>query len=215
MVYICVFGDSIEYGAWDTAGGWVQRLRTWLDESAPKEHIIYNCGISGDSSSDLLKRFKAESKARFKEADEYKEGKIIIISVGGNDSLWLLDKKKLKVQPKQTEKNVRKIIDVARKFTNKIILVGVLPADESKTNPFAWNSKMFFKNENIANTNKIIKSVCNSKGVPFVDVYANWINSDYKNLLSDGAHPNSDGHKKIFELVRNVLIEKNVLRVGE
>ncbi len=205
MTYICVFGDSIGYGAWDTEGGWVQRLRNWLDERAPQEHIIYNCGVSGDSSSDLLKRFKAECKARFKEADEYREEKIIVIAVGGNDSIWMLDKKKLKVQPNQVESNIKKIIGVAKKFTNKIVIVGVAPADEKRTTPFAWNSKMFFKNENIVNTNKIIKTACNRKGIPFVDIYADWVNSDYKSLLSDGTHPNSEGHKRIFELVRNEL----------
>ena len=32
MGRILIFGDSITYGAWDKEGGWVQRLRKFLDE---------------------------------------------------------------------------------------------------------------------------------------------------------------------------------------
>ena len=32
MTCLLVFGDSITYGAWDLEGGWVQRLRSFIDK---------------------------------------------------------------------------------------------------------------------------------------------------------------------------------------
>jgi lysophospholipase L1-like esterase len=54
---ICVFGDSITWGAYDPErGGWVNRLRNDLEK---KEIESYNLGISGDTTADLLKRFNS------------------------------------------------------------------------------------------------------------------------------------------------------------
>ena len=59
---ICIFGDSIAWGASDLEfGGWVARLRNYL-ETEKYDSSIYNCSISGDSTQDLLKRFSNETK---------------------------------------------------------------------------------------------------------------------------------------------------------
>ena len=47
---ILVFGDSIAYGKWDEQGGWVQRLRKYIDKKynlidEPKSWLVYNLGI--------------------------------------------------------------------------------------------------------------------------------------------------------------------------
>src|SRR3989344_3552583 len=90
MTLILVFGDSITYGAWDTNGGWVQRLRTYLDKKQladPKLYYeLYNLGVSGDTSTDLLERFEAETKQRIKRMSA-KEEIIIIVAIGTNDSI--------------------------------------------------------------------------------------------------------------------------------
>jgi len=67
--HILVFGTSTTYGAWDSEGGWVARLRKFLDEKTissnyKSEGLIYNLGVSGDKTEDVLKRFEPETKAR-------------------------------------------------------------------------------------------------------------------------------------------------------
>ena len=62
---ICIWGDSIAYGAWDSAGGWADRLRVYLhgreiDSRFEDYYWVYNLGIPGETSSDLAKRFEAE-----------------------------------------------------------------------------------------------------------------------------------------------------------
>ena len=69
MARILVFGDSITYGAWDKRGGWVQRLREFLDEKNLIDLnkipvLIYNLGVSGDTTNDALERFEFESKKK-------------------------------------------------------------------------------------------------------------------------------------------------------
>ncbi len=41
MTRILVFGPSTTYGAWDIEGGWVQRLRRYLDEKQLAEKIDF------------------------------------------------------------------------------------------------------------------------------------------------------------------------------
>jgi lysophospholipase L1-like esterase len=49
---ICIFGDSITYGAHDPInGGWTTLLRNYL-EGKDDDITTYNLGICGDESSD-------------------------------------------------------------------------------------------------------------------------------------------------------------------
>ncbi|MCX6743407.1 MAG: GDSL-type esterase/lipase family protein, partial [Candidatus Parcubacteria bacterium] len=86
MHRILIFGDSITYGAWDKEGGWVARLRKFVDEKIFADpnyyNIILNLGISGNNSTDILRRFEFELQQRIKE-----EGEIVIIfAFGTNDA---------------------------------------------------------------------------------------------------------------------------------
>ena len=61
----------------------------------------------------------------------------------------------------------------------------------------------------------VIKSVCAEKNILFLDIFGEWIKIDYKKLLDkkDGLHPNSAGHQKIFETVKDFLIENKIIEV--
>lgn len=57
---IGVWGDSITYGAGDSkALGWVGRLRKSYDKDS--EVNVYNFGVCGDTTNDLLRRFDGEA----------------------------------------------------------------------------------------------------------------------------------------------------------
>ena len=46
---ICIFGDSITWGAYDPEqGGWATRLRNYF-EKQDNDVDVYNLGISGDN----------------------------------------------------------------------------------------------------------------------------------------------------------------------
>ena len=85
---IFCFGDSITYGKWDAKHcGWVQRLRRFLDKNWEiyGDNLVYNLGVSGDTTKNLLTRFEFEIEQRLKEE---KEEVLIIFDIGINDSLF-------------------------------------------------------------------------------------------------------------------------------
>jgi lysophospholipase L1-like esterase len=214
-MHILVFGDSTVWGAWDIEGGWVQRLRKILDKKhmTNKEFfgIVYNAGISGNTTEHLLGRFEFETKQRLEELEKG-EDLIIIISIGGNDSAYFKNKNSNWISPEKFKENIKKLIELARKFSSKIIFVGLEPIDESKSDPLPWDDNISYKNEYIQNYNEIIKSICKNENIIFVEIFDEWVNQDYKKFLcDDGFHPNSEGHKKIFEKVKETLIKNKLI----
>jgi len=205
MTQFLIFGDSITYGAWDKLGGWVQRLRTFIEEKYPQEHLIYNVGISGDTSNLLLERLEDETKRR-----KWKKN-VLVFQIGINDSAFLSTKKDFWVSQEEFRENIKEMIKKSKKFSQKIFFVGVTPVDEDKAHPVPWDKRVTYKNENIKKYNEIIKEVCNRENVPFIEVFDKFFKSEYKKLLQDGVHPNSLGHEKIFEIVKDFLIENKII----
>ncbi len=208
MSIICIFGDSIAWGASDSEkGGWVERLKVFMGENYNSD--VYNLGISGDKTPNILKRFKLEAKARTKEAEDV----VFIFAIGINDSCFVRSKNGLMIQPKKFKANIERIIKQAKAITPKIIFIGLNPVDESKTTPISWDTGKSYKNENIKKHDEIIKLICKEKKVYFVGIFKNWIESNYKELLEDGLHPNVAGHKRIFEAVQSFLIKKKIIKI--
>jgi lysophospholipase L1-like esterase len=211
MTRVIVFGASITYGAWDLEGGWVDRLKRFLHErtiSNPDSHyLVYNQGVSGDTSDDVLERFEFETKMRLKEGEEI----ILIISVGTNDAQFIHDKNGMKVPPEKLKENIQKLIDMTRKVSQKIVFVGLLPVNESKTTPIAWDTNKSYKNEHVNKYNDIMKSVCRDNNVHFVGIFDKFMENDYKSMTDDGLHPDTKGHKMMFEIIRDFLVENKIV----
>jgi len=213
MARILVFGDSIVYGAWDKGGeeGWVHRLKKFLDEKhfiePDFDYSVYNLGVSGNTTGELLERFEFETKQRVEEGEEM----IIIFQIGINDSQFVISQNGLRTLSEKFRENIKELISSAKKFSSKVIFIGLTPVNEEKTTPIPWNPDKIYKNENIKRNDEIIKSVCKENNIYFVEIFEKWLKSDYKNLLEDGLHPNSEGHKKIVEDVRDFLIKNKII----
>lgn len=183
---ICIFGDSIVWGSWDPEnGGWVSLLRSYF-ETNDHEINVYNCGVSGDNTDKLLQRFDVEATAR--------EPSIIIFSIGINDSQYANTKNNPRVPIEKFQNNLQKLINKAKKFTQKIIFLSLTKVDESKTMPVPWDKTKWYDEENIKIYNSKIKDICNKNNLQFINVFNLLNDSD----LEDGLHPNQKGHKKIF-----------------
>lgn len=212
MAQILVFGASTTYGAWDPEGGWVARLRKAIDKKVIEtkqefEWLVYNLGIDGDDTEGILDRFDDETRRRLWK----REDTVFIFSAAINDALFNNETKKLRCPPAKYQENVEKIITLAKKYSQKIIFVGTLPVNEAKVDPIPWLPDHSYKNEFVREYNEITKSVCRLEGVHFVEIYQNFINTDYRKLLEDGVHGNAEGHKKVFEAVKDYLIEQNII----
>jgi len=215
MAQILVFGDSITYGAWDEEGGWVARLRRFIDAkiiSDPKFPNpdfycdVYNLGIDGGTTEDLLKRFEFETKQRAEDGEET----IFLFEIGGNDSAFVHSKNGNMTEPKRFKENLHNLIKLARKYSFKIIFMGLGPIDETKTMPVPWNKEIYYKEEYNKKYCDAIKAICKEEKVHFISIFK-FMEKNRKKFLEDGLHPNSEGHKLIFEIVKDFMIENKMI----
>jgi len=199
MKTICVFGDSIAWGAWDTEkGGWVERLKLHL-WSVHEDFEVYNLGISGDTTENLLKRFNVETEAR--------KPDIVIFAMGVNDDIVKKSDGNHLVEIDQFEKNMKELVGKAQKFTNDIIFLGLQKVDETKTAPIPWQPDYFYYNKDIQEYDKKLQEITEKESVHRLPMFDLLQIED----LEDGLHPNAIGHQKIFEKVRDFLSEKKFI----
>lgn len=211
MTRILVFGASTTYGCWDKQGGWVVRLRKYLEEQAGDgrpEYQVYNLGISGATSADILRRIDFETKQRL---GRWKKDIITLISAGSNDSEYLRDQKRSQIVLSESMKNIKKCLEIAKKYSHHVLFVGLTPMDEDKTDPIAWNSNESFFNKDLERYTQAIKDLCRQENVYYIDLWSSFIKTDYQKLFTDGVHPNSDGHQNIFEAVKDFLIKSKII----
>ena len=191
---ICVFGDSVSWGAWDLEkGGWVSRL--WFHVAKRDENYVevYNCSVSGGTSETVLARFESESSIR--EADA------LIFQTGGNDASYQSTPDNHLVELGKFEKNIQEIITRAKKITDNIIFMDLKNCDESKTMPVPWID-IYYRNDDIEKYRTALREICSKNGVKFLDL--NELNLED---FDDGLHPNAQGHSKVFEQVKGYLVE--------
>jgi len=185
---ICVFGDSIAWGAYDPEyGGWVNHLQSYFESL---DHFIYNLGVPGDLTTDLLVRLEDEAKCR--EAD------VIIFAIGINDVRLISSASSDYTPDIHFRSNIEKLYEKAKKITSKIIFVGLNSVDETKIKLVLRGSGKAYINENIKRLDQIIKKFCLEKNLIFIPM-SNLLNSDD---FFDGLHPNTQGHNKIFEIMK-------------
>ncbi len=202
MAVLCVWGNSIEWGAWDRQkGGWVQRLRLWID-TKNYEVDVYNLGVSGDTTTELLERFECEAKARLPT--------MIIISIGGNDSGTRDGKKDYLVQPEQFAANLQKIIKLAKNHTQQVALLGLYHFDESKSTPVSWKPHIWYRNTDIDAYGNIVQNIAKESICHFIDMTGVLEKTDFE----DGIHPTALGHRKIFKHVKKFLLANKWVENG-
>lgn len=211
MSQVLVFGDSIAFGFWDREGGWVDRLKRFLAASSIDSNFdnycpVYNLGIPGDTSEDLLERFKFELCQRKNDFEKY----VIIFSIGGNDSQKILSQNRHKVTKEKFADNLKELINLAKKYTEKIILIGLTPVDESRSDPLFWIPDRSYKNEYMQIYDEIIQKISLEEGVFYINLFDKLYGDHYSGLLEDGLHPTSEGHKRIFEIIKDYLKEKEI-----
>lgn len=195
---ICVFGASITWGGGDNQkGGWADRLKVELME---KDHEVYNLGICGNTTDDLLKRFDIEAEAR--------DPEIIIFGIGTNDSRYIKTKDNPQTSLAQFKNNIEELVQKAKELTNIIVIIGLTNVDESKTMPIPWRPDAYYSNENAEIYNNVLQEISKNNRMVFIDVFNLLDFSDFE----DGLHPNSNGHKKMFDKIKEIveqLIKEN------
>lgn len=201
MTHLYVFGDNVVQGSWDPFGGWVQRVRSVLDEhylyDPEKRFLTFNMGVSGNSSANVLTRFVPEMEARYEENADL----IILFAVGLNDSMMTSETGTHNVSEADFEKNLHKLYQAASHYTDKIGFVGLYPINEAEVNPLPWARDRAYWFNAVHSYNAIIKTFCARQDIFFIDIWKDWAEEPYEDWLFDGVHPNAAGHQKIARAV--------------
>lgn len=207
MVKILIFGDSITWGAFDTEhGGWVERLKIYFfNQTSGPFHDVYNLGISSDDTRGLLFRLEKQMEIIEKiEPEEY----IFIFSIGSNDCRYIKTKENKVVSINEFEENLKEIINLAKKYSYKIIFTGFTIIDESKIPPIPWGETEYYEKDDLEEYNNRLKKICEDNKLLFIPM---WNVISFPDLDEDGLHLNSKGHEKIFEKVKEFLIKEKIV----
>ena len=194
---IGVWGDSITYGVGDReALGWVGRLRRRVE----RDHAIsvYNFGVSGDTSADLVKRFEVELASI--------NPQLVLIAIGTNDSMFKEgDPSHTRVPIDTYRQHLRALFTQATKVPH-VFALGLTNVEESLVQPVPWSkTKKSYANRHIDEYDDALCEEAISAGVGYIPLHALLAPAD----LADGLHPNAVGYEKMYgtihEAIRHVL----------
>jgi acyl-CoA thioesterase-1 len=174
---ILVLGDSLsaEYGI-TRGAGWVKLLEDQLQKQA-SPWSIFNASISGETSSGGLARLPALL--------QQKKPGIVLLELGANDAL-----RGLSIE--QTEKNLRKMIQISKQSGAKVLLFGIqIPPNygQDYTNQFKSIYPKLATQESIELLPFFLKGVASQK--------------DY--FQADNIHPNEKAQMQLFKNVWDAM----------
>ena len=187
----CIFGDSITQAAYAKTG-WVELLKQFLEEKYQNDFInVFNLGVGGNTSENLLKRFENEAFNR-KPTD-------LVFEIGNNDSGYFGAPVKPITEESKFVLNLEELIRKAKKFSQKITFIGLVLGDDSILQPFPGSStNKAYSRERVKAYDKIVKDVSEKNGCRFIEIMDKLDFNDFQ----DGLHPNEQGHRKMFEVIK-------------
>ncbi len=198
---LLIFGDSIAYGDWDSAGGWVDRLKrennsSFLENGGVTKTQAVNLGVGGDTTSKLLVRMKNEIDARISASWPL----AIFIAIGINDSRTISGKPEATIDKFQA--NLGKLIEIAKNYTTRIVLLGTTPLPKSQVE----FKDYLYDDERLKLYDAEIKKIAAVEKVDYLPLRPAFEKAGVESLFCfDSLHPNDNGHMIIAELAAREL----------
>lgn len=174
---LIVLGDSLTegYGV-SKAAAYPALLEKKLHESGKKDWEVVNAGVSGSTTASAISRMKW----LFKNKPD-----VVLLVLGANDGL-----RGLKIE--DSEKHLGAAIEYAHQQKVRVILGGLYMPPNYGT---AYTNK--FKN--------MYASLATKYKVTFIPFVLDKVAGNPKYNLTDGIHPNEEGHKIIAENIFQTL----------
>lgn len=207
MDNLLIFGDSITTGEFDVeGGGWADRLKSHvfkrrLDGTLPKPIYTYELGIPAQDTAGLKSRILAEIKAR----EDPGEVSAVLLAIGINDSKVL----------KATNKNVVSLSDFKTRYESILFelkengyacsVVGLTRVNESVPR----TSDTLFVNDEIQKYDGVIQELAAQYSLHYIPVSDLFL--ERADLLVDSVHPNAEGHRMMFERVKEHLEKAGII----
>ncbi|MHA7943724.1 GDSL-type esterase/lipase family protein [Formosa sp. 3Alg 14/1] len=156
-----------------------------------EEHPSFvNRGISGQTSGQMLLRFKSDVIEL--------HPKVVVISAGTND----IAGNRGAISIERIATNIFSMAELARANGVKVILASVLPASS-----YSW-SPSSDPGDKIIKLNTLIKTYANTNKMIYLDYYTPMVNEEKglkKELGKDTVHPNADGYLIMEPLVLDAI----------
>lgn len=199
---IIVFGDSISYGKWDEEGGWVARVRKYIDQKYNlvdrTNLLIYNLGIPGEVATRMVKRVEPELSSRLVDPDDKV---LVLFAIGINDSCpnnWLTGKQ---TPEKEFKKALKDMAICALDKNCQVAFVGLTPINPNKIT----GRGLLFTNEVVKLYDLYISEVAKEVKVSKLAVFADLEKTDYQKSMIDIVHPDLKGHEMLAQKVLDFL----------
>ena len=188
-IRICFIGDSLVNGVGDPEYlGWTGRI---CADARRRGHEVtrYDLGVRGHTSADIESRWRDEVDRRLYPPHRTIAPRIVF-SFGTNDAVVIGGKRWVSFE--QSVGNASRILSEARALC-PVLMVGPTPiSDETMGREIKTLSDSF-------------GSICESEGVPFLDVFDRLLASEAWMggvTTGDGAHPGAPGYDALASIVR-------------
>ena len=223
VTYVAI-GDSLTKGVGDSTnqGGFVPLLAQSLTNETGLEFKAINYGVSGNTSSQILSRMQEKKEIR----KDLKQAQLLTITVGGNDlrkaileDTSNLDLDRFEKASKTYEKNLKQIIELARKDNPDlpVYVVGIYnplylnfpDLTELQTLVDQWNQRTevtlsAYQGVYFVPINDLLyKGIDGKSGVTESELGKETVTNDAL-YDEDSFHPNNTG----YEIIKEAVLEK-------
>lgn len=192
---IVFIGSSSVYGEADMKeGGYVNRIHKWVaNKQLPIK--IYNLGIPGESTDDLLNRAPIELAHR--------KPSLVVIHIGTNDAALATKGGTSDVPLAEFEKNSHKLITMAKQYAQEVLVLTPSPVDDKK-NPHLFGT--YFYNQDVKKYAHRLVEICTEEKVPCINLHEKFSKLFIKRYLhDDGLHLNANGHEYVKKWILKAI----------
>jgi lysophospholipase L1-like esterase len=138
---------------------------------------------------------------------------IILLSAGGNDSLYMNEKDEMRVSLDDFKENLRDMIRTAKKYAeDQVFFIGASPVKYADLDPLPWSKEESIIREKREKYMSEAEKICSQEGIEFISIKRNLEKQEeFADNTVDGVHPGKDGHRKIYEIVKQRMEDEGVL----
>jgi lysophospholipase L1-like esterase len=193
LFVIAALGDEVTLGP--KAIGRARPAPSYVDIIGRElDEPVLKAGTPGETSAGLSAQFGLPVLRQ--------TPRVVLIMVGLNDASWIAPNLRPRTAPRVSEadfeKNLKVIVDRVKKANAKPVLLTPNPmtrAYKYQTLPFYQENDI---NDGLAPYADITRRVARLTGACLVDIFAKWQHQpEHRRWLSDGWHPNAEGHRRI------------------
>lgn len=185
QLHILFFGDSHTVGVGDPSGlGWVGRIVA-ATHTAEISLVACNLGVRGETSRDLMGRWRGQADGRASEVQTR-----MVLAIGANDTAE--EDGIPRVEPAESVETLAALLRQADAAALPTLVVGPAPVGDDQ------------QMDRIAELSDRFAELCGQMGVPFVDVATRLRRSEAwrkEIAASDEAHPGATGYEELAQII--------------